>query len=164
MSRGAAAIAIGAGLAVTATGLLWWALSGAQPEHALDQKSEPAQKQQATPVVPAEGSVVPTTELPPAVHLSLPENRTLLLPDGTRIRALNGAINASPMKGAWPKNVPWSPIVATERSDLGVDWYVHEDGSRSTTEMKWRSDLGRKDAVTRLARPAPTPPSVRPPK
>jgi hypothetical protein len=40
---------------------------------------------------------------------------------------------------------------------------VHADGSRSTTEMVWRSDLGRYDATTRLARPTPTAPML-PPK
>jgi hypothetical protein len=52
--------------------------------------------------------------------------------------------------------------VCVERSDLGVDWYVHADGTRTTTEMKWRSDLGRLDAMTRIAVPNGEPPPVKP--
>ena len=58
------------------------------------------------------------------------------------VAALNGATGAMRLAAAWGPH-PWSPIVTVERSDAGVDWYVHADGSRSTTEMKWRPDLGR---------------------
>ena len=81
---------------------------------------------------------------------------TWRLPDGSFVAPLNGAIDPAPL--AWPPNVPWSPIVGRELGAAGVEWYVHADGSRSTTEMKWRADLGRLDAVTRLARPGPTAP------
>lgn len=97
----------------------------------------------------------------PIVNPAIPEGQTLLLPDGTRVRTLNGATNPSPLRDAWPANLPWSPIVRVERSDVGVDWFVHADGTRSTTELKWRSDIGREDAVTRLARPISTAPDVR---
>jgi hypothetical protein len=80
---------------------------------------------------------------------------TLLLPDGSRVAALNGARAPQPLATAWPASVPFQPIVGIERSPAGIDWYVHADGSRSTTEMRWRADLGRDDAVTRLARAAP---------
>lgn len=83
-----------------------------------------------------------------------------LLPDGSRIATLNGARSPRPLQEAWPPNVPWSPIVGFERSPAGVDWYVHADGSKSTTEMKWREDLRRYDAVTRLARPTPHAPNA----
>ena len=82
---------------------------------------------------------------------------TWRLPDGSCIAPLNGAIDPAPL--AWPPNVPWSPIVGRELGAAGVEWYVHADGSRSTTETKWRADLGRFDAVTRLARPGPSAPA-----
>ena len=82
----------------------------------------------------------------------------LLLPDGTTVPALNGAVGAVPLARAWSPHVPYSPIVGRERSDAGIDWYVHADGTRSTTEMKYRPDLGRPDAVTRVAHPGPAPP------
>lgn len=167
MSRGTAAMMIGAMLAVSAIAVLWWFAVGSQAVRPVDQQADQqpdtVREPHAESPAPAKGSIAPATKSPLTIDPQLPRNRTLLLPDGTRVPALNGAVNASPMKDAWPSNVPWSPIVATERSDLGVDWYVHQDGSRSTTEMKWRSDLGREDAVTRLARPAPTPPKVVPP-
>jgi hypothetical protein len=81
-----------------------------------------------------------------------------LLPDGSRVALLNGATNARPLAEAWPQDRPWSPIVRVERSDVGVDWYVHADGCRSTTEMRWRADIGRMDAVTRIGQPVAAPP------
>jgi hypothetical protein len=80
---------------------------------------------------------------------------TLLLPDGSRVAALNGARSPRAMSEVWPTGVPWSPITGVERSPAGIDWFVHADGSRSTTQMVWRADLGRMDAMTRLARPTP---------
>lgn len=91
-----------------------------------------------------------------------PAGPTWLLPDGSRVAALNGAIDPEPLAEAWPAVVAWSPIIGIERSPAGIDWYVHADGSKSTTEMKWRADLGRADAVTRLARPTPKAPGVAP--
>ena len=58
----------------------------------------------------------------------------------------------------WPVDLPWSPIVGTEESDVGLSWYVHENGVRSTTQMVFRRDLGRYDAMTRIARPGDLPP------
>ena len=86
-----------------------------------------------------------------AAHLSLP--------DGTFVRCLNGATGAPPLSQHWGTR-PWSPIIEIERSDRGVDWYVHADGTRTTTEMKWRQDLGRYDAMTRIAVPMGEPPAI----
>lgn len=83
----------------------------------------------------------------------------LELPDGSVVAALNGATGAMRLAAAWGPH-PWSPIVTVERSDAGVDWYVHADGSRSTTEMKWRPDLGREDALVRVARPQESAPAI----
>ena len=165
MSRGPVALLV-AVLAATTTGVLWWSnlwwsngnAQGVAP--AADQAAPAANNvTQPAAMQPATGQVVPGADVPPMAP-QLPPERTMVLPDGTRVATLNGAVHAKPLSEAWPKDVPWSPIVRIERSDLGVDWYVHEDGSRSTTEMKWRSDLGREDAVTRLARPTPTAPNV----
>ena len=87
----------------------------------------------------------------------------LALPDGTFVPMLNDAIGALSLAECWGAR-PWSPIVRTERSDLGVDWYVHADGTRTTTEMKWRPDLRRFDALTRIAVPNGEPPPVKPPR
>ena len=74
---------------------------------------------------------------------------------GTWVPTLNGATNPAPLEKYWEPRRPWSPIVGIERSDLGIDWYVHGDGSRSTTEMRWRQDLDRMDALVRTAHPGP---------
>lgn len=87
-----------------------------------------------------------------------------LLPDGTRVPMLNGATGAPPLAEYWGSSVPWSPIVGIERNDQGLDWYRHANGSYSTTQMVWRSDLGRNLAMTRVAHPAPVgaPPAAAP--
>ncbi|MGA1523507.1 MAG: hypothetical protein ACO4CT_10085 [Planctomycetota bacterium] len=73
------------------------------------------------------------------------------LPDGTWAPALNNAKNAPPVD--WPPDIPYAPIVKRVTDPHGQDWYVHADGSKSTTVMTWREDLGRYDAVTNLANP-----------
>ncbi|MBK8098867.1 MAG: hypothetical protein IPK26_17270 [Planctomycetes bacterium] len=95
--------------------------------------------------------VVTATALAPN-PASGPAADQLVLPDGTSVPALNDARGVPPLQQFWGQR-PWSPIVRVERSDLGIDWYVHADGTRSTTEMKWREDLGRLDAMTRVAQP-----------
>jgi hypothetical protein len=99
------------------------------------------------PAAPARGrlATAPPTAAPAADH-----RRELLLPDGTYVPTLNGATDAAPLHEYWgPRE--WSPIVAVERNDAGVDWYRHANGSYSTTEMVMRSDLGRLAALTRVA-------------
>jgi hypothetical protein len=89
--------------------------------------------------------------MPPAAA-DRPAPAGLLLPDGTSVPALNGAVAPPPLARALG-NRAFAPIVGIERSTAGIDWYVHADGVRSTTEMRWRADLGRYDALTRLALP-----------
>lgn len=86
----------------------------------------------------------------------------LELPDGTFLPALNGAVAPAPLSRYWGAEVPWSPIVGVERSHAGVDWYRHANGSYSTTENVWRQDLGRFDAMTRVAHPGPAGPATAP--
>ncbi len=73
------------------------------------------------------------------------------LPDGTFAPALNGVRNAPAM--AWPEDVPFAPIVGKEKTHGGVEWYVHADGSKSTTTKIFRKDLGRDDPITQVATP-----------
>lgn len=62
---------------------------------------------------------------------------------------LNGV--AAPAPFVWGEG-PYSPIVGQEFGN-GVDWYVHADGTRSTTLERWRNDLQRVDAVTLVMHP-----------
>jgi len=48
------------------------------------------------------------------------------LPDGSYIPNLNGVREPMTWSG------PFSPIVGIRRTDLGVDWWVHENGMQST--------------------------------
>jgi len=127
---------------------------GAPLHAAPSPTAQPADAPPPAPVVAAPAAAEPAAAPSPA------KPATWLLPDGSRVAALNGAVDPKPLADAWPPGVPWSPIVGLERSPAGVDWYVHADGSKSTTEMKWRADLGRDDAVTRLARPTPVAPAA----
>lgn len=104
------------------------------------------------PAATAPGPEVATAAAPAPIRKPAPAADQLALPDGTFVPVLNGARGAPPLQRFWGQR-PWSPILRVERSDLGVDWYVHADGTRSTTEVKWRADLGRLDSMTRVAQP-----------
>lgn len=110
----------------------------------------------AAPPAPAAaaGSAATRTDTP-ANHA-----HDLELPDGTFVPALNGAVDAAPLATYWGP-FPWSPIVGVQSAD-GIDWYQHADGSFSTTQMVWRSDLGHEAAMTRVAHPGPTPAATAP--
>jgi hypothetical protein len=134
--------------AFAGTALLEW------PRMPLPPIAAPASAPAAAVTAPDPETAVPA---PAGTGVSA-HRRELLLPDGSYVPALNGAEGAPPLRLFWEAGRPWSAIVGVARSDAGVDWYVHADGSRSTTEMKWRSDLGRLDALTRVAHPGDAPP------
>jgi len=91
----------------------------------------------------------------------LEPSRRLALPDGTFVDSLNDTVDAPPLTDYWGP-FDWSPIIGIERSSADVDWYKHADGSYSTTQMVWRSDLGRDAAMTRVAHPGPDPATTAP--
>lgn len=152
----AALVTPAAALLAVAIALLFVWRGGDAPLHAAEAPAPAAP--------PDERAPAPVAVALPAIAAAstAPAGTTWLLPDGSRVAALNGAVDPKPLADAWPAGVPWSPIIGVERSAAGIDWYVHADGSKSTTERKWRADLGREDAVTRLARPAPQAPAVAP--
>jgi len=144
--------------AFAATALFEWPRASAPLSIAIPAIATPA-------VAPAAAASAPDPECAAPAPVGGPgvaaHRRELRLPDGSYVPALNGAEGAPPLQLFWEAGRPWSPIVGVARSDAGVDWYVHADGSRSTTEMKWRSDLGRLDALTRVAHPGDAPPPPR---
>lgn len=73
------------------------------------------------------------------------------LPDGMWAPGLNGVLNAPPMQ--WPSDLAWSPIRRKIVDREGKEWYEHVDGSYSNTDMLYRSDLGKKEAVTNVFNP-----------
>ena len=110
---------------------------------------EPDARAQAPlgPVVAGPARLTPPTP----VRTPQDRSRMLQLPDGTFVPALNGAIRPPPI--SWPNDKPWSPIVGREIDTLGNEWYVHADGTKTITNMLWRSDLGRKDGSTQSYHP-----------
>jgi hypothetical protein len=77
----------------------------------------------------------------------------LRLPDGSCVPALNGVTDPVPM--TWPADLPYAPITGVQRDPSGRDWYVHADGSQSTTVDLWSANDGRGVAWTLVANPAP---------
>lgn len=86
----------------------------------------------------------------------LPLTATFALPNGERMPVLNGAHGAPAM--SWPPNRPWSPIINKVTDPDGIEWYWHEDGSRTTTQNLFHTHLGRKAPVTNVFVPQKTVP------
>jgi hypothetical protein len=132
-------------------GTSYW-LSRLRPE-------KPVQTSPAAVVVPEQEAAVPAQATvdraaqPPAPAAD--HTRELALPDGTFVPTLNDSIDAPPLAEYWG-TWPWSPIVGVQRSEAGIDWYQHADGSCSTTQMVWRSDYNRYMAMTRVGHPSTT--------
>lgn len=141
------------GLAALAIGVY-----GVLPSTPVTVKTTPTATPEPAPLpaVPERGAAAPAVSTAKA---KADHSRELQLPDGTFVAALNGAVDAAPLQQFWGPE-PWSPIVGVERNDQGLDWYHHADGSYSTTQMVWRSDLKREVAMTRVGHPGPavTPP------
>jgi hypothetical protein len=108
--------------------------------------TRPAESRRAAPIV---RSVVAVKSAP-----TPPAGSVLSLPDGTFLPALNG-VRSVPTTSWWPGDRPWSPVVRKETYADGSEWYVHADGSKSTTKMVWRSDLGREDGTVQVDNPVP---------
>ncbi len=72
-------------------------------------------------------------------------------PDGTAYPPLNGVTKAPPV--VWHKMLPFSKVLRIERDRQGRDWYVHENGARSTTYLDQRGV-----AVSDIAMDKPTMP------
>lgn len=109
----------------------------------------------AAPASPPAVAAAPEAARPPRLFGIVAEppadlGAYVALPDGTFAPALNGVRDAPAM--LWTADEPFAPIVGKE-TNQGVEWYAHADGSKSTTSMVFRPDLGREDAVTTVATP-----------
>ena len=123
----------------------WWTFR--TPDLAPPKVSEAS----PTPVKPTEKGPVPVTAaFQVDAKAVIPAEERLLMPDGSFVPTLNGVKN--PAKIAWG-STPYSPIVR-KQFDPTITWYVHADGTYTTTMMQWRSDHGREDAVTLCLHPA----------
>ena len=140
-------------IAALAVALLWSQRGGALAAAALPPAVALAPEAQPVAVGATPASAAPTVGDSKPVKTD--RSQQLELPDGTFVAALNGATDAAPLQQYWGGQIPWSPIVGVERNTQGVDWYRHANGSYSTTQMVWRSDLNRHAAMTRVGHPGP---------
>lgn len=86
--------------------------------------------------------------------------KLLRLPDGSEVAPLNGVTEPAAM--TWGEG-PFSPIVGKIHGN-GFDWYVHGDGTHTTTIEVWRHELGRLDPVTLVYRSGGVPAAADPGK
>lgn len=135
--------------AAAGAALWWWPVAqdpapATPPATSVEKKADPE-----TPVLNARWTAPEVVQNPDRQA----RRHMVQLPTGEFVKALNGAVDAKPLD--WPKDRPFSPILGTERAPDGTEWWVHADGSKSTTVMIYRSDLGRHDAVSQVANPEP---------
>lgn len=102
-----------------------------------------------TAPTPAEAPLPEVAALTP-VEPPRPNQPTLRMPDGSQVPLLNGVLHAA--EPAWEPGRPYSPILGKQTVN-GIEYYVHADGTTTTTIMAWRTDLKRLDGTTRVAHP-----------
>jgi len=134
-----------AGVAAVSVGAWWWSHRSVEPVPPAAH-STPATEPPPPPQAPQPVAAAGTPAEDPKARIV-----PILYPDGSRQPPLNG-VKAAPSL-YWPKEVPFTPVVGKFTDVQGVEWYKHADGSQSTTQMIWRKDLGREDAVSRVAAP-----------
>lgn len=118
-------------LSVVAIGILGaasWAVWSATQAKAAEPKKipEPPAAKKALPQVPTPMVATNTRPAPKPQHNPRDISLMTRLPDGTYVPNLNGV--RQPM--SWTGQ--FSPIVSINRTDVGVDWWVHENGLQST--------------------------------
>lgn len=142
-------------LLVAGLGTFAW-VQRTRPDDVASEPATPPPAQPPTtqpPAAPSSALPVLRYGAPPAVRepTETARRQLIALPNGEFVPTLNGVVDAPAM--TWPVEVPFSPIVGTERDPRGQEWYVHANGARSTTSMVFRSDEGRMSPVTTLALP-----------
>jgi len=134
-------------LALAGAVAIWWAYdapNSGKPKNPSSSNLSPAveQPREVTPVQADLPALKPTT--------TADTHELLTMPDGQQLPPLNGvAKSADP---AWPKGRPYSPVTGT-RMINGVEHYAHADGTLTTTQYLWRTDLNRFDATTVVKQP-----------
>ena len=126
-----------------------WAWSGHDDAEA--PKLEPSTVVDPAAAPPVEPRVV---TLPSPVPATSMVAGYIAYPDGTFLPPLNGVEHA-PRVAFHPRIMPFTPVVGLERDATGREWYVHEDGTRSTTYL---DRDGR--AIADVQKPAPAQPML----
>jgi len=147
MARTAPILVAAAAAAALVVAFLW----NKEPKPApLPQQPQPAPKATAPGPAPAAGPVA--RELPP-IDPKADRTGWLAYPDGSSYPPLNGVKTAP--KLTWHKQVPFTRVVRIERDGSGRDWYVHENGARSTTYLDARGQV-----MSDIELPMPTQPLI----
>lgn len=110
----------------------------------------PAVVTQAPAAKPAEPVVAP---LPTPESAGIPVDDCIAYPDGTRLPPLNGVKKAPQM--VFHRLIPFAKVVRKEFDKAtGLEWYIHENGVRSTTHLQWKNGVQEAFAEIEIARPA----------
>jgi hypothetical protein len=117
------------------------------------ETEEAAQRPPSEQLQAVDGSEQEVQEAKTEKKKELPPEYRLYFPDGTYLPALNGAKNPKPVEF---EGRPYAPVVRKAYDPkYKVYWYVHADGSYSTTrQMNFR---GQKNSVTQVAHPGVKP-------
>ena len=90
--------------------------------------------------------------LPPPAAVVEPRAGYIAYPDGTWFPPLNG-VQTAPQLHFHPKLAPFTKVVGREIDATGREWYVHENGVRSTTYVN--SKGGVSYDIQKATTPAP---------
>jgi hypothetical protein len=144
--RVAAILSSAAVIAAAVAGYCW--LGPCTPALAPALPAAEAAPEPSPPAAPQELAARPLGELADAAGVD--PRATVRLPDGSRVRSLNGVLDAPEL--IWTPGRTYSEIVGVV-TRAGVDWFVHADDTMSTTVMVLRKDLGKEVPLTMVSRP-----------
>jgi hypothetical protein len=162
-------VRVAAGLAVLTLAGVWiWQVqreSPAAPQAETPPAAPPAPE--PPPRAPAAASTPSPEQLPAqapvqiavqtAAEAGIPEADCIAYPDGTKLPPLNGVTKAPAV--TFHRLVPFAKVVRKERDPrTGLEWYIHENGVRSTTRLQWRN--GVQEAVSEVDMPRTPAPVV----
>lgn len=147
---GSRVLAVACGLVVVGASV-WLLQRGESP-------AAPAVTPAATPAAPQkppEPALPATAPLQTPESVGIPAADCIVYPDGTRLPPLNGVKKAPPIQ--FHRMIPFTKVLRKEFDKAtGLEWYVHENGARSTTRVQWRN--GVQDSVIELSMPAASQP------
>lgn len=141
------------GVAVAGAAAAFWLSRGAETP-AAPPGTTAAPAPVAAPAAPPAPVAAP---LPTPASTGIPEADCIAFPDGTRLPPLNGVKKAPAM--TFHRLVPYAKVLRKEFDKAtGLEWYIHENGVRSTTRLQWRN--GVQEAVAEIEMPRAVQPVV----
>jgi hypothetical protein len=97
----------------------------------------PAQQREPTPKAPEPApAVVAPLPLQTPAQAGVEEKDCIVYPDGTKLPPLNG-VKKAPTLTFDKRLMPFAKVVRKELDRAtGLEWYIHENGVRSTTRLQ----------------------------